>query len=291
MTGCKLRHIGRAVVTGAGGFLGRHLVSRLRDIGVDVVALSSQDGFVLLNDELPLREGDHVFHLAAETGVLDAWNDPVRFHLTNSHGTVRVLDQCRRAKATVSYIGAYVYGIPQRLPIDETQAVDVNNPYAFSKWMAEQACQWYSRIYDMPVTAIRLFNVYGLGQSNRFLIPSIIEQTLDPSVKEIKLMDLAPRRDYLFVDDAVNALLLSRPVAGFQLFNVGSGRSYSVGEVVDEVMGVAAIRKPVVDLCQARPNEIPDVVADHFRITEACGWRPKVSLNVGIQCMLKGKVS
>lgn len=276
----------RVVVTGAGGFLGRSLVQRLRTLGIEVRTAGRGDGFDLLGDALPLDGVAQVFHLAAETGVPDAWDDPVRFHLVNTHGTVRVLDQCRRAGCSVSYVGAYIYGVPETLPIDENHRVHANNPYAFSKWMGEQACAWYADVYKMDITAIRLFNVYGAGQSDRFLIPKIVSQVLDRRVEVIELMDLQPRRDYLYVDDAVDALLASCPREGFGLYNVGSGVSHSVAEVVETVMALSGIRKPVIDLQQHRPNEIPDVRADCSRIRQACGWRAAISLEAGIGRML-----
>lgn len=279
----------RVVVTGAGGFLGRRLVERLRADGIDVLTAGRGDGFDLLADTLPLDGVAHVFHLAAETGVPDAWNDPVRFHLVNTHGTVRVLDQCRRAGCSLTYVGAYIYGVPQTLPIDEQHRVDANNPYAFSKWMGEQACEWYAGLYAMDVVAIRLFNTYGPGQSDRFLIPKIVDQVLDPATPAIELMDLQPRRDYLYVDDAVEALIRSRAVDGYALYNVGSGQSHSVSEVVETVMAVSGVRKPVVDLQRQRPNEIPDVRADCAHIGQACGWSARVGLAEGIARMLEGR--
>jgi len=276
----------RVVVTGAGGFLGRQLAKRLRTVGVDVVELSRASGFHLLDDPLPLQGVDHLFHLAGETGVVEAWDDPPRFHLVNSHGTVRVLDQARLAGCSVTYVSAYIYGTPRQLPIDESHPVAPNNPYAFSKWMAEQACEWYAQTFGLPITVIRLFNVYGPGQSNRFLIARIVEKMLDPATPAIELMDLAPKRDYLFIDDAVAALMCSRPTSGYQLFNVGSGKSHSVSEVVDTVIQASGISKPVVDKHQARPNEIPDVVADCARLRTVSGWTPRVSLRDGIVRML-----
>ncbi|HVJ39331.1 MAG TPA: NAD(P)-dependent oxidoreductase [Stenotrophomonas sp.] len=276
----------RVIVTGAGGFLGRSLVARLQQSGCDVIGLTRGDGFRLLEDSLPLEGVDHVFHLAALTGVPDSWDDPVAFHLVNSHGTVRVLDQCRREGCSVTYVGAYVYGVPVSMPISEGHGVDPNNPYAFSKWMGEQACRWFAETYKLPVTAIRLFNVYGAGQSQKFLIPSIVAQALDPATDSISLMDLSPRRDYLYVDDAVDALLASRLESGFAVYNVGSGASYSVKDVVDAVQAAAGTDKAVRATGEARRNEIPDVRADCSRIYQAHGWAARYSLVEGIRAMM-----
>jgi nucleoside-diphosphate-sugar epimerase len=277
----------KVVVTGGGGFLGSALVCRLENLGAEVVGLSRASGFNLLEDAMPLDGVEHIFHLAAETGVPDSWKHPERFHLVNTHGTIRVMDQARIAGCCVTYVGAYVYGVPQRLPIDELHPVDPNNPYAFSKWMGEQACAWYSEIYKLPVTAIRLFNVYGPGQSDRFLIPRIVGQALNPGYGDIELMDLAPRRDYLYVDDAVEALLLSRPSRGFRIYNVGSGLSHSVSEVVDTVLRCSGTHKRVRVVGEPRPNEIPDVRADCSLLRSETGWRPRYSLEDGIRQVIK----
>jgi len=278
---------GRALVTGSSGFLGRRLVAGLLARGVEVVELGRSNNFDLLDDELPVRAGDRVFHLAAETGVPDSWQDPARFHLVNTHGTVRVLDACRRAGAGLVFVGAYIYGVPVQLPISESHPLDPNNPYAFSKWMAEQSCEWFARQYSMDVTAIRLFNVYGAGQSDRFLVPRIVSQALDPAVLEIRLLDLEPKRDYLYVDDAVDALLVSASAGGFRLYNVGSGTSHSVQDVVSAVFTALGTTKPVVASGDKRRNEIPDVRADCSRLHADTGWSPRFSLEQGVLAMVK----
>lgn len=278
---------GRFFVTGAGGFLGARLVRTLERRGNEVVAASRAAGFDLLRDELPIERGDHVFHLAGSTGVPASWDDPVGFHLVNAHGTVRVLDACRRARASLTYVGAYTYGFPKDLPISERHPLDPNNPYAFSKWMGEEACRWFSSTYSLPVTAIRLFNVYGAGQSDRFVVAKIVGQALDPAVDAIDLMDLRPRRDYLYVDDAIESLVASMPTQGFQVFNVGSGVSNSLYEVVDAAFRAVGSSKPVRASGEVRPNEIPDVRADCGEIARVCGWRPRFSLVQGVDAMVK----
>jgi nucleoside-diphosphate-sugar epimerase len=271
----------RFVVIGANGFLGRRLVHTLRSCD-----LSRSNGFDLMKDSIELHRDDHVFHLAAETGVPDSWQNPVQFHAINAHGTVRVLDQCRLAQATMTYVGAYIYGAPSALPISEQHPVQANNPYAFSKWMGEEACRWYSTIFAMPVTAIRLFNVFGAGQSNRFLITYVLEQVLDKTTDTIEVQDIGPKRDYLYVDDAIQAMLASVPESGFHLFNVGSGVSYSVQQLIDMAQKLAGTAKKVVHSNTKRQNEIPDVVADCSHIFDKCGWQPQTSIEQGISRML-----
>lgn len=277
----------RVGVTGAGGFLGQALVARLRVLGAEPVELSRARGFSLLDEAVELGGLDYVFHLAAETGVLEAWADPVHFHLVNNHGTVRMLDACRRAGIGMTYVGAYIYGVPRTLPIDESHPVDPNNPYAFSKWMGEQSCEWFARVYGVPITAIRLFNVYGPGQSSRFLVSRILEQAMDPAAEQIELMDLNPRRDYLYVDDAVDALLVSRATSQFSLYNVGNGESYSVAEVASLALQAAGADKPVVASGDVRPNEVPDVRADCAKLRAATGWAPRYPLAAGLEEMVR----
>ncbi len=277
----------RNIVTGADGFLGRALVADLVSAGEPVVALRRKDGGDVTRDDLPIRDRDRVFHLAALTGVVQSWADPEAFHRVNTLGTIRVLEACRRVGASLVFMSAYVYGTPRRLPIDERVSAVPANPYALTKLMAEQACRFYAEHFSVRCSILRMFNVYGPGQSSAFLIPRIVEQALDPSCREITVMDLAPRRDFLYIADAVAAIRsvaeLDEPLA---LYNVGSGRSHSVAEVIAEVCRAAGVVKPVRSADTPRPNEIPDVVADIAALARATGWSPRVTLTEGLRRMI-----
>jgi len=277
----------RVVVTGASGFIARHLVARLRREELDVVALSRSDGFSLLEHELPLAGVRHVFHVAGVTGVAGAWDSASTFHAVNATGTVRVLEQAARAACSVTHVGGYVYGVPSRLPIDEGHAVVPNNPYALSKYQAELACEFFGREYGVPVTSIRLFNVYGPGQGEGFVIGRIVRQIVDGSAASIRLATLEPRRDYLYVDDAVDALVRALPSAGCTVLNVGSGTSVAVGEIVQCAQRIAGTQKPVEVTGERRRGEVMDVVADVSRIRRYCGWEPRTSLEAGLSQTLE----
>ena len=281
-----LRAGDRVLVTGASGFLGGALVSALRAHGCDVSTVSRSDGFDFARDALPLDGVRRVFHLAGATGVPAAWADPASFVDANATSTTRVLEQARCANAEVLYVGAYIYGRPQRLPIAEDHPVDPNNPYALSKWMGEAAATFYGTHHGTRVASIRLFNVYGPGQSDRFAIPHIVNQAVDPERETIEVLDLAPKRDYLYVDDAIAAFLAVTPDETYRVFNVGSGVSHSVADVIASAQRAAGTDKRVVSKASVRQNEIPDVVADIASIRGHTGWSPRVDLDAGIARMV-----
>lgn len=269
------------LVTGATGFVGRYLVKALAARGHPVRSHSSRDGDIA-SCPLPMDGVAHVFHLAAKTFVPGSWTNPLAFYRTNVMGTVNVLEHCRHNRISVTLVSSYVYGQPQRLPIAEDHPIGANNPYAHTKVMAEEAGRSYEMDFGMRVVIVRPFNIYGPGQTPPFLIPTIVEQALDPSTSEIRLKDLRPRRDYVYVDDAIEFFLstLSQNVKG--VYNLGSGDSASVAEVAELIRRAAGTSKPVVSDQQPRPQEVMDVRADIARAASELGWHPRISLAEGI---------
>ena len=273
------------LVTGATGFLGRHLVLALQSRNLGVRQHSSADGDIA-TCSLPMDGVSHVFHLAGKSYVPDSWQNPQRFYQTNVMGTVNVLEHCRRNKAALILISSYVYGQPQWLPVTEDHPLVAVNPYAHSKILAEDAARFYDQRLGVPLVIVRPFNIYGPGQRDSFLIPSIVRQVLDPSVEAVRVQDVAPKRDYLYVGDAVDLLLalLRRGVGG--VFNAGSGSSVSVGEVAALINQAAGISKPLVSNSERRPGEIMDVVADTSRAAAELDWHPRTSLAIGIAAVV-----
>lgn len=276
----------RVLITGATGFLGRHLGAALTAAGVEVLGVSRATGHDILRDALPLEGVDHVFHLAAATGVPAAWADPPDVLLTNSHGTIRVLDQCRRVGCPMSFASTYVYGKPDRLPVAESAPIHPSNPYSLSKVLAEEACRAFSGMYGLPVSVLRVFNIYGPGQDERFLVPLILRQAMDRALPEVVVQDLVPRRDYVHVADVVRAFLATTRLSGFAVFNVGSGVSHSVAEVIALACAAAGAPKPARQTGAVRPADVPDTIADIGAIRAALGWAPRITLAEGLQGMV-----
>src|SRR5262249_59357336 len=112
-------------------------------------------------------------------------------------------------------------------PSREQDPVDIQNPYALSKLLAERICEFYARFYEVPVVTLRLFNVYGPGQDPSFLIPFILEQILDPRQPEVRVQDLKPSRDYVYVSDAIEAIVMPSQPLRPSVFNIGYATPYT----------------------------------------------------------------
>lgn len=281
----------KILVTGASGFIGRVLVTRLRAQSLDVLVTSSADGDISSRETLERfaqQDIAHVFHLAGKTFVPDSWDDPQAFCQTNVMGTISVLEFCRKKHIPMTCVSAYVYGHPDSLPIEENSAIRPSNPYALTKRLAEEACEFYANTYNFPVTTIRPFNVYGIGQGENFLIPSIIHQVLNES--QIVVKDLQPRRDYVYLEDLLGALVatLDRP-KGYNVYNVGSGYSLSVKEVIDVIQDVAGTCKEIICDNVVRSNELMDVVAGISKAGKELGWHPEYSFRTGIENIIRSE--
>ena len=280
------------LVTGASGFIGRALVQLLQSESYEVVALTSANGDIANPDTLKKFEDskpDRVFHLAGLTFVPDSWQNPLSFLHVNVQGTANVAEFCRCLDVPMTFTSAYVYGQPSALPIDEDCPVAPNNPYAFSKHLAEEICEYYAQNFGAVITVVRPFNVYGVGQSSKFLIPTILEQAIHGT--DIRVNDLSPKRDYIYVDDLVEAIMLTaRCEHPYRIYNIGSGVSHSVKEVIDLIQTQAKTDKQVFSSEVSRPNEIANVVADSSRATKELGWFPKVGIDQGIRRLLQSEV-
>jgi nucleoside-diphosphate-sugar epimerase len=269
------------LVTGADGFIGAHLVTALRAAGHIVLTHTRRQGDIM-NCHLNFEGVGHVFHLAARTFVPESWSAPLGFYEVNLLGTVNVLEYCRASGASLTMVSSYVYGVPSRLPISEDEPLCAFNPYSHTKILAEETGLYYQRQFGVPLTIVRPFNIYGPGQNRRFLIPTILNQAVDPRQATIVVADLRPRRDYIFIADLIDLLLRTTFRREGGIFNAGSGSSWGVGEVIAMVNGLLPVPKPVQVNGPMRPDEVIDVIADISRARHEFGWEPQVTLLDGL---------
>jgi len=270
------------LVTGATGFIGRRLVAALRRAGVRVLTHSSADGDIAV-DPIDAAGVDRVVHLAGKSFVPESWEAPLGFYRVNVLGTVNVLEFCRKRSVPVTFVSSYVYGIPDSLPIGEEQPLRPLNPYSQSKIFAEEVVRYFGSQFGVRAVIVRPFNVYGPGQDERFLIPTLVRQALDPQADAITVRDGRPRRDFVHVDDLVSLIEATCSPAVTGVYNAGSGESVSIERLVDEINALLPAPKPLHATGDARPDDVLDVVADITRARKELGWAPRVGLRDGLR--------
>jgi UDP-glucose 4-epimerase len=297
------------VVTGASGFIGSHMVERLLRDGHDVVALDVYSAgmeqhvlnrgltkrFRLYETDISRRENlrdeyfagaDWVFHLAGKSNIVPSIEHPAEYHDVNVTGTVNVLEASRRAgiKKFVYAASSSCYGIPDTYPTPETSPIRPEYPYALTKYLGEQCVMHWGQVYRLPVVSLRLFNVYG---------PRIRTYgTYGPVISIFTAQKLAGKpytvvgdgtqtRDFTFVTDVVDAFIKAAgsPVHD-EIFNVGSGGTYSINRMV-ELMGGPVTHIP------KRPGEPDCTYADITKIGKVLGWHPQVSFETGMGEIMK----
>jgi len=202
--------------------------------------------------------------------------------------TLNMLELCRRENSKIIYVSSYVYGKPHYLPIDEKHPVSSLNPYSRSKVISEQLCIGYNRDFGVPTIIFRPFNIYGPEQNDNFLIPSIQKQIKENGI--IKLNDSRPKRDFIHIVDVVAAyckaieyILDLKNNLDFEIFNLGSGISYSVKEVAELLVSKTGKNIPINFSEDQRKGEVLDTVANITKLSNRLNWEPQIEFKQGIK--------
>jgi nucleoside-diphosphate-sugar epimerase len=273
------------LITGSRGFIGSSVLKNLSSEDFKIFEINIEDGDIT-NPEILNKFTDknisHVIHLAGRIYVPDSWDNPAQFYSTNVMGTLNVLEFCKVNQCDLTHISAYLYGQPEKLPISEDSNIVPDNPYAHSKFLSENLCRFYHDNFNTRITILRPFNVFGIGQNNRFLIPAIIDQVV--SDDQIIVNDLTPKRDYIYLADLTKAIVktLSCEI-DFGIYNIGSGFSLSVEEIINKIQTTFKTNKEVKSKGTIRRGEISDVVADISRAEKELGWKPRYTFEDGLE--------
>lgn len=279
----------KILVTGGAGFIGSNLCKRLVELEHEVYVIDdfSTGSWANLPDGIAVREldiskvspypiimtwePDYVFHLAALARIQPSFENPEKTHRVNSVGTFRILDAVRDlGTAKLIYAGTSscyhdVYA----------------NPYTYSKWLGEEHCRFYSKVFGVQTSIARFFNVYGPNQILEGPYACVVGIFLRQKAEGKRLTITGTgeqRRDFTHVEDIVNGLIamMKGPKWDAPIYNFGSGRNHSILEV-------AQLFDHPYEFIPARPGEAPETLADIAVTTEQLGWRPAHRLEEDIK--------
>jgi dTDP-glucose 4,6-dehydratase len=304
---------GPVLVTGAGGFIGSHLVEALVLNGAKVRTFihynSRSDRGLLtflpeslleeieivfgdLRDPLAVRQAVEgtatVFHLGAVISIPYSYLHPFEVAETNLMGTLNVLQACRELEIErlVHTSSSEVYGTALQVPINEDHRLQGQSPYSASKIGADKLAESYYCAYDLPVVTLRPFNTYGPRQSSRAIVPTIITQALASDA--VRLGNTTPRRDLTFVSDTVEGFLKIAQTSEIEgeTFNLGTGSEVSIGDLAQRIIRLSGREVKVeAEDERMRPegSEVLRLLSDSSLARERLGWESKVSLEDGLR--------
>lgn len=302
-----------AVVTGADGFIGSHLVEALVRDGRQVRALNFYNARGLrgwLDDLHPdllsaieicdgdvrdaeqmrrlIKGADQVFHLAALIGIPYSYHAPRSYVDTNVTGTLNILEACREAEVERALVvsTSEVYGTAREVPIMETHPLQGQSPYSASKIGAEKLAESYGCAFDLPVTVVRPFNTYGPRQSARAVIPTILMQAT-AGADVIELGDARPTRDFNYVEETAEGMirLVECDAARGKVVNVGTGVEISIEGLVGlvgEILGRELSIRQAEGRQRPPGSEVERLCAGNSKLKALTGWVPALPLREGL---------
>ncbi len=238
-----------------------------------------------------LAGSDVVYHLAALIGIPYSYEAPRSYVDVNVVGTQNVLDAARKqsVRRVIVASTSEVYGSARYTPIDEGHPLHPQSPYAASKVAADQLALSYQRSFGTPVVLVRPFNTFGPRQSPRAVIPTIIGQLLGREDGVVELGALSPRRDFVYAGDTARGFRLAAGPedAVGHVFNLASGKSIAIGELVERIAPLAGADGVRVESAaeRVRPpdSEVDELRGDAARARDTFGWEPRVPLDEGLR--------
>lgn len=308
-----MNNLKKVLVTGAGGFIGSHLVEALQRRGCKVTAFVHYNSFSRwgwldfidnrVKDKIKIFNGDindpgcvkkamdscdTVFHLAALIGIPYSYCAPDSYVETNIKGTLNVLQAAKELaiKKIVHTSTSEVYGTAQFVPISEKHPVNPQSPYAASKASADYMALSFYKSFGLPVAVVRPFNTFGPRQSARAIIPTIITQLLEKDT--VRLGSVNTNRDFTFVEDTVAGFIRAAEVPGTigEVINIGSGFEISIAELVAKIANIIGKKARISaknERIRPQNSEVERLWADTAKAKDLLGWAPQFSLETGLE--------
>lgn len=293
----------RALITGSQGFVGHYLRRELEEHGYAVIGLDLKtgDGVIVANlldgdvvkTVIAQEQPDMIFHLAGQANVRKSWELPRMTVELNVNAAINLMEAVRHEKpgcrmVLVGSSDQYGHLGEAGKLVSETLATHPQTPYAVSKKAQEEMAEVYVKAYGLNISMTRSFNHAGAGQGKGFLIPDFASGIAAVERREqqsLRVGNLTARRDFTHVRDVVRAyrLIAEQGQAG-EVYNVGSGITYSAQEILDKLCDLA--RCPISveqDPAKLRPSDTPVICCDHSKLTAHTGWEPTISIDEILQ--------
>ena len=273
------------LVTGSSGFIGRKVLEKLPKLGV----ITDHDNSIRIdlqniNEVMKINSADIVIHLAGKTPKKELkWNN---YFNNNISSTLNILEYCiiKNVKKLI-YVSNYIYGNPKYSPIDEIHPINPHNSYSESKYLGERLCKFYCDKMNINLIILRPFNIYGESMNKNFLLSNLINSI--KTDQKMTIVNKDSRRDFLHVDDFVDLILKIKDYnCKFEIFNVGTGISFSFNEIIEKIEKITS-KKLNLEYLEDKKIFMDDIKADISKIKEKLDWKPRVGIDEGLKRMLK----
>ena len=270
----------KILVTGSAGFIGSNVMKKLSNY--EVVTNHNDSGRIDLQNidqVMKLDSVDTVIHLAGKIPWRELSSN--EFSDNNIKCTQNILEYSGKKNVKkIIYVSSYIYGKPKYCPVDEDHPVNPHTAYAESKYLAEKECIDYCKRSNLDLIILRPFNVYGESMRSGFLISNLINAVR--SGKKLDIVNKDSKRDFLHVDDFVELILKTIDYnSKLEIFNVGSGLSYSFEDIITKI---EKISKNKLDIhYDTDKNFIEDIVADISKIKSELHWEPRIKIDDGLR--------
>ena len=277
------------IITGSDGFIGKKLVSKLKNRRqVKIICVGKNYGN-LENKKIweKLPKANLLIHLANRTYSKNTWNTPSKYIERSLKLNMNAIEYCKEHSAKLIFPSTVVYGDIKHNKLSEKLLPSPGNPYTLSKFLAENIFYFYSKMFNLKIIILRIFNVYGPGQKKTFLIPKLFLSLK----KKIFLNSIGYRRDFVYIDDVVSSFLKAIAVKNFfSIINIGSGKPYSIKQLIEKILKITKQQLNIHYKNKFLPGELESVCADVLKAKKVLNWSPKIKIDEGLKKYFKSIV-
>lgn len=278
----------KALITGSKGFIGRHLKAKLDTLGWEVFCWDMVDSKDVRDLAKFNNKVDFVFHLAGisneklfKSNISDSFD-------VNITGTLSVLNYCKKNGAKCIFASTSGIYNSSSKTVDELSIVNPLRPYSISKYLAENLCKQFSKDWDVSTDVIRIFNVYGEGQSSSFLVPYVLNKIINSEILEIRMQNAI--RDFIYISDVINVMILLTKYSNsnFNIYNIGTGISTRIIDLINLVEEICNKKANIV-LKDHYEGELNIMVANNSKAINELKWKIEFDLEKGLHSMISNK--